>query len=431
MNVNPEQLWSQFAEAATLASMMMEPEFIPAVMEHIGKDDFFDPNHATIFEMIMRRYIERDGIDPLLIRQDLSDKGLIKPPLTLEYLERMLATVPSPALAGYYAKQVAEKSKFRKVLGTLQEVSSMAEDGEDVETLVETLAERAIALTSREAGKTVTVSQEVLGEVILSLENNTAILPTGYRKLDHAIGGFAGGEVCVIAGRPGMGKSAFALGILMRMKRRALLVTLEMPPEQIIQRMIAGLCRVDISKILRRYDSIEALNTKQFHKMFDACNGNPFDWLTITNKATTIPKLIGCISQHKPEIVVVDHIGLMSGPGQRIIDRITELSRQLKLLAGETGVPFIVLSQLNRGVEGREDKRPRMSDLRESGAIEQDADLILMLYREGYYNRDPENATVECLITKNRRGECYTVEMVFNSQYVSFEDKAEESPWMK
>jgi len=435
--IDVQRLWSKAAEAAVLGSMMLDPGVIPDVVAQIDGDDFYEPNHKTIFDAIMERHVGRAGIDGLLVRQHLADAGMLEKVGGLVYLQRILESVPSAGAAAYYARIVKDKARLRAAIAEIEGLSRAAADGADVDELVEGVQAAGVKLAGRRTGHTTAMTGRALAEIITSIRDGRTLLRTGFRDIDGAVGGFAHGEMIVVAGRPAMGKTALVLSMLRRMERRTLLASLEMPADEIGRRLLAMDSGVNLAMLTtahieseseteaarkRRVDEQE----RAYSALWRTANGPAFPWLTVTDETRTLPKLSAMIARIKPEIVAVDHVGLMQGPGKSGYERLTELSHGLKALAMQYEVPVIVVSQLNRGVEAREDRRPRMSDLRETGALEEDADLVMMLYRESYY-RGLDDGRADVIVSKNRRGDVESLPMTFLREFTRFEDMTKGS----
>ena len=417
---NLDRIYSKSAECAVLGSLIIDPSFVPAVMAIVSDEDFFDSHHSLVYSLICTRALKSQDIDGILIRNDLEAMNKLKAPLTVQYLQDMVNSVASAASVEYYARIVKDRSIYRQLVVAHGELKEVLDSGEPISEMVEKFCETSGSVGNLSVHEDyAVVTKQLVGETILSLENNDAIIPTGFPDLDRVIGGIVCGEQIIIAARPGLGKSAFLLSCLLRMKKRTLLVSLEMTKMQIVQRILAQKAKVNMSAIAC---GDLTPNKEHFDCMFDVGNNTDLDWLTISGSATTFNQVQALAVRLKPEILAIDHIGLMSGPQQRKIDEVTELSRQFKTLAVRLGIPIIILSQLSRAVEGRTSKRPVLSDLRETGAIEQDADIVLMLYRDSYYTGEENDAKAEIIVQKNRRGPCRTVQLAWLGKYTSFED---------
>jgi replicative DNA helicase len=397
---------SEEAEKSVLGSMIMVPAVISDAMAIIGKDDFFVSKHQAIFEAVTTRYLENKPIDPILVQGQWDGD----PAYLLEICEFGCI----PANTEYYAKEIRDKARYREILLATDTMAKLVNPNRDIGELLTDIQDVALGIGRDWETEDYINAVDIAGDVIASHHENDERIPTGLHNMDWLIGGMGLGELIVVAGRPGQGKSALCLNIVQRQDCRCLIISLEMSKKALVRRVLGSLAHIDMTN--------KKLSDEQYQDLTNAV-GEVVNIFISTN-AYTVPKIQALIKRVKPELLVVDHVGLMSGRGTKKIEIVTEISRKLKLLAVQENIPVILISQLNRQVENRESKKPRLSDLRDSGALEQDADMVWMLYRAKYYDPKLDDNTAQVRIAKNRRGRLGTAELVFLEDYVSFEDAA-------
>ena len=431
------------AEAAVLGSMIVDPRCIGDVIEHLDRDAFYHTEHQLIFDAVLALYEKNrgEGIDGVLVRDELDRHGQLDQIGGLEYLRRVMETVPSSANVTYYADIVKEKMLLRETITAATEILNSAydESGTASEKLDE--AERRIfSVTDKRITSSAVVLKDLVTRTFELIEKREGThvtgLPTGYFELDDLTCGLQKGEMIIVAGRPSMGKTALALNIAenvgIREKSPLAIFSLEMGKQQLAERFLCSYSSVD-AQLVRK----GMLDTTHYQKLVEACgvvseapiyidDTSALSPLEIRAKARRLKSAYGL------QCILVDYLQLMHLGTGRVESRqqeISTISRYLKSLARELDVPVVVLSQLNRASEGREGHRPRMSDLRESGSIEQDADVVMLLHREDYYHRgeaDYEpNHTAEVIIAKQRNGPTGTVKLAFREKYTRFENLAQ------
>jgi replicative DNA helicase len=429
------------AEASVLGSMIVDPRCIADVIEVVSREAFYHTEHRMIFDAVISLYEKNrgEGIDGFLVRDELGKRGQIESIGGLEFLQRVIETVPSSANARYYADIVRQKELLRELIAAANEITNDAydESGDANEKVDE--AERKVfqIAEKRIVGSTIAI-KDLLSDVYAAIEkrvhNQLTGHPTGFAELDGLTCGLQRGEMIIIAGRPSMGKTAIALNMAEYMavdeKIPVAIFSLEMSAPQLAERLLCSRAHVDAQQVRKGL-----LSEEDYRKLIDACgafsNANMF--IDDTSSLTPLElrsKARRLKSKHDIQCVVVDYLQMMQLGGGRVESRqqeITTISRNLKSLARELNVPIVVLSQLNRSPEGREDHRPRLSDLRESGSIEQDADVVMLLHREDYYHRGEENYesnnTAEVIIAKQRNGPTNTVRVTFLEKYTRFENQ--------
>lgn len=434
------------AEAAVLGSMLLDRECIGDVVEHIGEDCFSLTEHRIIFEAIRSLYERNSQIDLVLLRDELKKRKSLDAIGGVDYLVRVIESVPSAASAEYYAKIVNEKSMLRELARTCGEILNDAcDEGGDVGEKLDVAEQRIFEVTEKKiqgsAEPVKNLITEVLDNIDSRRDNNSDVtgIATEYMELDDYLCGLHGGEMIIVAGRPSMGKTTFALNlaenIAVSQNIPAAIFSLEMGKHQLVERFLSSQSGVN-SQDIRKGN----ISTDDYARLSDACGKLYEKPIFIDDSPGLTPLMIRAKcrrlkSQHDIQVVFIDYMQLMS-LGGRVESRqqeISTISRYLKALARELDIPVVVLSQLNRASEGREGHRPFMSDLRESGSIEQDADVIMLLHREAYYHRsDPgwEDANpdkvnaAEVIIAKQRNGPTGVVNFVFDNKTTRFKTQS-------
>ncbi len=431
---------SMAAEAAVLGSMIIDPQCIGTVVEMLEHDSFYRVEHQLMFDAIVSLYEKNrgEGIDGVLLRDELARRKCLEEVGGVEYLARVVESVPSAANVLYYANIVKDKQLLRELIQVATGILNDAYDeaGESLGKLDE--AERQIfqITDKRTAGSALPLKDLVTRayELIEKREGKHVTgIPTGYTALDEMTCGFQNGEMIIVAGRPSMGKTSLALNIAEYMgvveKIPVAIFSLEMGQQQLAERFLCSASQIE-SQAVRK----GMLSTEHYAKLVEACGVLSDAPIYIDDTSSLTPlelraKARRLKSQRVIRCIIVDYLQLMHLGTSRVESRqqeITTISRYLKALARELNVPVVVLSQLNRAPEGREGHRPRMSDLRESGSIEQDADVVMLLHREDYYHRGEkdyqENNTAEVIVAKQRNGPTGTVNLVFREKFTRFEN---------
>jgi replicative DNA helicase len=435
---------SHSAEAAVLGSMIVDPRCIPDVMQALEASDFWFPENAAIYNVIRILYEQNEGrgVDGLLVRQSLSDKGLLaeigggNEAEGTGYLQQVVETVPSSASVEFYLDIVKDKSRRRFLITTGGRiVESAYDEAQPVEEVLNSAESQLFAITQKDrrsglASEMGDLAVAVLEDISGRKKGMLRGLSSGFYAVDDVTCGFRKGDMILVAGRPSMGKTALAMDVAMHAAvtqgKGVAVFSLEMSASQLAERSLCSWAEVDSQKAAHNTLTLpecEALfqAAHQFKeaKLYidDASGLTPFQ---LRSKARQLKLKYGI------DLVVIDYIQLMDA-GARCDSRqqeITYISRQIKAVARELDVPLIALSQLNRGPEGREDHRPRLSDLRESGALEQDADLVVLLHREDYYHRGQANYepthAAEAIIAKQRKGPVGIVTLTFRDVYSKF-----------
>lgn len=436
--MNIERLWSLEAETAVLGSMLIKPATIDLVLGHVADSEaFFAKRHQLIFDGIMLIYLDKhvwegDAIDAVTLRTKLKEKGWLfqigeeispqsesKELEAVRYLARILESVPSAANAEYYAMIVAEKWEYRKLVHMTDQIQKTLQENISVEQMGYRIQNRVL-----EASQTKMIESDRLqaNEGASAIINQDAsVIPTGYYALDQKVV-FSPGDVVIIAGRPSMGKSSLAVNMVDQMKVPSLIISLETPGLMVSQRMIARRARVN-----RRY--VTEIDYPEIKRAADEIKELPI-W--VADHCDNLSALLSLVRRmkkaHQIEVVVVDYLQLLttSRRNESRNQEVSEISRSLKQIAVRENVLLIDVCQLSRKVEDRNDRRPRLSDLRDSGSLEQDADWVLLLYRADYYRKPNEekDGRAEVIIAKARDGETGVVDLVFLPEYTSFENLA-------
>lgn len=422
------------AEQSVIGSMIMDKEAIVIASETVNKDDFYQQSYGVLFEAMVELYNEGKPVDVITLQDRLKEKDVPPEICSMEFVAGLITAVPTSANVKYYANIVAEKAVLRRLIKVNEEIANQCYLGRDSveDILADTERQIFTLLQSRGSGDYVPIKQVVLNtlekiELAAKTQGNVTGVASGFLDLDYMTAGFQPSDLILIGARPAMGKSAFALNIAQHAAFTNGLCTaffaLEMSREQLVNRLLAMESRVD-ARLLRSGN----LADTDWEKLIEAAGTVGRSKLIIDDKpGITVSELRSKCRKYKLEfdlkLIIIDYLQLMSGNGraQSREQEISEISRALKSLARELNVPVIALSQLNRQLESRPDKRPMMSDLRESGAIEQDADVVMFIYRDDYYNKDSDNKGIaEIIIGKQRSGSTGTVQLVWLPQYQKF-----------
>lgn len=443
LRVQPQDL---LAEQSVLGSIFISPDKLIAVREFISPDDFYKYAHKIIFRAMITLSDRNDAIDATTIRTILDGQDDLQSIGGLSYIVELVNSVPTSANAEYYAKIVAEKAMLRDIIARLTESVNLAYDEilkpeeviAGVERALIELNEHSNRSGFRKISDVLKVNYEAL-EARSKQTSNVTGLPTGFRDLDKITTGLHPDQLVILAARPAVGKTAFVLNIAQnvgtKQKKTVAIFSLEMGAESLVDRMLAAEGMVD-SHSLRTGQ----LTDQDWNNVTIAQGALAEAPIYIDDtpgiKITEIRARSRKLSQEVDGglgLIVIDYLQLITGtkPENRQ-QEVSDISRQLKILAKELKVPVIALSQLSRGVEQRQDKRPVLSDIRESGSIEQDADIVAFLYRDDYYRKECDDAeeavednTIEVILEKNRAGARGTVKLMFQKEYNKFSSIAQ------
>lgn len=440
IDVNIDRLPPQNIEAeqSVLGAVILDNESLPKAIEILSPEDFYRDSHRRLYKAILELFEKNEPIDIVTLTDYLRRNNELENIGGVAYLSSLANSVPTSANIHYHAKIVREKALLRALIQTATHIiSKVYEDSLDPEEMVD-YAERLIfEIAEKRTKNTFASLKTVIKDTFKMIEHlydkKEAItgIPSGYKDIDELTSGFQPGDLIIIGGRPGMGKTAFALNIsqhvAINLKEPVAVFSLEMSKEQLALRMLCAESMVDSSHVRKGF-----ISKKDWPKLISAAgrlaeapvfidDSSAITAFDVRAKARRLKMEHGGLS-----LIVVDYLQLMRGRGsfERREQEISEISRSLKALAKELKVPVIALSQLNRAVEQRGDKRPTLADLRESGAIEQDADVIIFLYRDEIYNKNnPSNkGKTEVIIAKQRNGPTDIVNLTYLANYTKFVD---------
>lgn len=422
------------AEQAVLGAMLLSHDAVIVAMEKLQSQDFYRDVHRIIFEAMEHLHRENKEIDVITLPDELKRMKKLDDVGGLEYVLNLPNLVGSAANIEYYANIVAEKALARNLISTCTELTTEAYDGQKkTEALLDDAERRILQLSdTKNRGDFASVGAVVevtLDKITKLYENKAGLtgLPTGFRDLDRMTSGLQPSDLILVAARPSMGKTAFTLNIAqnvgVRQHKTVAFFSLEMSQEQLVQRLLCQIAHIDSQKL-----RTGQLNSdEEWTRLTDACDKlyeSPIyiDDTPGISVAEMRSKARRLKSEHGLDLIIVDYLQLMQGRNAESRQQeISEISRSLKALARELKVPLIALSQLSRSVESRQDKRPMLSDLRESGALEQDADIVSFLYREDYYDKETENQHItEVILAKHRNGPVGSVKLYFKNEFTLF-----------
>ena len=424
------------AEQSVVGAMLMDKDAIMTASEIISGRDFYQNSYGIIFDSMTELFNEGKPVDLITLQERLKEKDVPEEISSLSFARDLIAAVPTSANVKYYAEIVQEKAVLRKLIKMNEEIANICYVGnEPLEAILETTEKRVFELVqSRSSGDYVPIKEVVLNaleriEKASKSKGTVTGIPTGFLDLDYKLSGLQPSDLILVAARPSMGKTAFVLNIAQHVafksKKTVAIFSLEMSKEQLVNRLFSLESQVD-SQALRTGN----LKDDDWEKLIESAG--------IIGKSNLINDDTPGISisemrskcrkyklEHHLDLIIIDYLQLMSGSvGKRSDSRqqeISEISRSLKGLARELNVPVIALSQLSRAVEQRPEHRPMLSDLRESGAIEQDADVVMFIYRDDYYNKDTETPNqAEIIIAKQRNGPIGTVHLAWLPDYTKF-----------
>ena len=423
------------AEQAVLGSMLIDARCVPQVIEHLQPDDFYLRQNREIYESIYSMFSFSATIDPVTVLEHMRQQGVYDEANSRSYILQLMDTTPTAANVGEYIEIVKDKALLRRVAETTDEVGALVQSGTGTGHDVLEVAEQKIyALRQGRAARGLLPISTVILNVYDRLNelaaSDSAIpgLSTGLSDLDRAISGLNKSDLIILAARPAMGKTSMALNILLHTGKvsgkSVVFFSLEMSREQLAMRLISSESFLDNKKLVTG-----KLDEEDWGRLAAAAAAlNQTNILIDDDPSLSVADMNAkCRRVDNLGLVVIDYLQLMQSAGGRSYagenrqQAVSDISRALKIMAKELNVPVVCLSQLSRANESRSDKRPMLSDLRESGAIEQDADIVLFLHREGYYDKSSDNPNLaECIVAKNRHGETRTVELQWLPEYTTF-----------
>ena len=422
------------AEQSVIGSMIVDKDAILTASEILHRDDFYHQQYGVLFEAIVELYNDRQPVDLVTLQNKLREKDVPAEVASLEYIGDLVAGVPLTVNVTAYANIVKDKALLRQIIRVNQEIENKCYNGkEDVGTILEKTEKEVFDLVQNRGVSDYVPIKEVVMNAISKIEQasrqkgNVTGIPTGFLDLDYQTAGLQPSDLVLIAARPSMGKTAFVLNIAQYIAFHenlcAAIFSLEMSKEQLVNRLFSLESRVDAQKL-----RTGNLQESEWEKLIEGAGIIGNSKLIIDDTpGISISELRSKCRKYKLEhdlkIVIIDYLQLMSGSGRSESrqQEISEISRSLKALARELNVPVVALSQLSRAVEQRPDHRPMLSDLRESGAIEQDADVVMFIYRDDYYNKDTELKNIsEIIVAKQRNGPIGTIQLAWLPEYTKF-----------
>ena len=423
------------AEQAILGCMLTDKDAVISAIEVLKEESFYREDNRAIYSAILSLYSRNEPVDIITVKAELVEQGNFERVGGLEYLAELPERVPTTANVEKYIKIVDEKATLRSLIQTSNELIALGYDeSEDVDSIMDMAEKKVFGLSQKKSAKGYTALNDVLVGSFAELEKlynqkgNVTGITTGFIDLDNKTAGLHNSDLIIIAARPAMGKSAFAINLAtnaaIKANVPAVIFNLEMSKEQVGNRILCSEAMVDSNKI--RTGQIEDEDWMKLATTLGELSEAPI-YIDDTPGISIMEIRAKCRKlklEKNIGLIVIDYLQLIQGTGKKNASReqeISEISRSLKILAKELDVPVIALSQLSRTAERRDDKRPMLSDLRESGAIEQDADIVIFLYRDDYYNEDTEKKNVaEVILAKHRGGSTGTVELAWMPSYTKF-----------
>ncbi len=423
------------AEQAVLGSMLIDARCVPEVIDQLRSDDFYVRQNREIYETIYSMFNYSLTIDPVTVLEHMKQNGVYDENTSRSYLLQLMDTTPTAANVVEYIGILKDKTLLRRVAEAAGDLTALIQQGTETgQDILETAEQRIYAIRQGRAARGLIPISNVLIDVydrlteLAASESAIPGLSTGLTDLDRAISGLNKSDLILLAARPGMGKTSMALNILLEAGKKSgknvAFFSLEMSREQLALRLISSECFVDNKKLVTG-----KLTEEDWEKVAVAADSLNRSRIFIDDDSSVSVADISakCRRMDNLGLVIIDYLQLMQSAGGRTYSGenrqqvVSDISRSLKIMAKELDVPVLCLSQLSRANESRSDKRPMLSDLRESGAIEQDADIVMFLYREGYYDKDTPNPNLaECIIAKNRHGETRTVELQWLPEFTTF-----------
>ena len=418
-------------EMCLLASMMLDKEMIGQIVQIVDREAFYQADHQIIFDVLVKLYEQNRPVDAIIVREELAKRQLLEEVGGVPYLAAILNAVPSAAHGAHYASIVREKGMLRQLIAASNEILRDAYAPHEQADLVLDKAEKKIfEIAQKKVSGAMVPMEDVLHEVFEMIENRGQRgVPTGFYEMDDMLNGLQPGEMIIVAARPSMGKTALAMNLIEHIaadeRMPVAVFSLEMSKQQLAQRMLCSRGEIDAHKLRKGL-----LNAEEYTKLATVVGELAKAPIWVDDSPGLTPLELRAKArrlklQHDIRCIMVDYMQLMDNPGpDSRQQQISEISRGIKAVARELNVPVIALSQLNRASEGRDGHRPRMSDLRESGSIEQDADVICLLHREDYYRMSepdfqPDNIA-EIIIAKQRNGPTGTVKLTFLNKSTRF-----------
>ena len=428
------------AEQGVLGAMLLSPNTITDIIEELIPDDFYRPAHQLIYRAILDLFSDNKDVDPVIVAGRLDRNHDLERVGGAPYLHTLISSVPTAANARYYAEIVAEKAVLRRLVDAGTRVVQLGyegTEGAEVDVVVDMAQQEVFAIAQRNVTEDYAILADILQPTMDELDELSTHgglargIPTGLIDLDNLTNGLHGGQMIIVAARPGVGKSTLALDFMrscsIKHNKASVIFSLEMSKSEIVMRLLSAETEIRLSDMRagRMSDEAWAKLANRVGQISEAPlfidDSANLTMMEIRSKARRLKQ------KHDLQMIVVDYLQLMSS-GKRVESRqqeVSEFSRQLKLLAKELDVPLVAISQLNRGPESRTDKRPQLADLRESGSLEQDADMVMLLYRPDSQDKDDERAgEADIILAKHRGGPIDTVQVAHQLHYSKFVDMA-------
>lgn len=428
------------AEQAVLGAMMIDKEAISKATEILRENDFYRQDHRAVYQVIVDLFSKNQAVDMVTVTEALKREGKLEDVGGIQFITYLANAVPTAANVSYHAKIVEEKSLLRQLISVSTQIAGSGYEGtEDVNSLLDNAERMILGVSERKISRDFAPIKEVVMSAVDRIDElynkkgGITGIATGFIDFDHLTSGLQPSDLILIAARPSMGKTALVLNmaqnVAIREKKAVAFFSLEMSKEQLVQRMLCSEASIDSSRL-----RIGELEDNDWEKLIWAADSlsraeifiDDTPGITVMEMRAKARRLK---VEHNLQLIVIDYLQLMQGSGKKSGENrqqeLSDISRSLKALARELNVPVIALSQLSRSVESRQVKRPMLSDLRESGALEQDADLVAFLYREDYYDKETENKNItELIIAKHRNGPVDTVKLFFHKQFTRFANLA-------
>ncbi len=427
------------AEQSVLGAMMIEREAISKVSEILRPEDFYREAHRLIYNAMLELFNKNDAVDLVTVVEVLRRDEKLEAAGGIAYVTALANSVPTAANVVYHARIVEEKALLRQLINTATYVAGMGyEANEEVAVIMDKAEKMILEVANRKAGQEFASIKNIIFDVfdkvseLYSAKGGITGLPSGFKDLDKLTSGLQPSDLILIAARPSMGKTAFVLNIAQNVaikeKKAVAFFSLEMSKEQLVQRMLCAEAPIDAQRL--RIGELENNDWDKLVRAADRLAAAPIfiddtAGITVMEMRSKSRRLK---VEHDLQLIIIDYLQLMQGGtgssrSENRQQEISEISRSLKALARELKVPVIALSQLSRGVESRQVKKPMLSDLRESGSLEQDADIVAFLYREDYYDPETERKNItDIIVAKHRNGPVDTVQLFFHKQFTKFSD---------
>ena len=426
------------AEQAVLGAMLIKKEAIAEVSQILRPADFYREAHRIVYETMLELFNKNEAVDLITVTEQLRKSDQLEKAGGIAFVTSLANAVPTAANVEYHARIVEEKAQLRNLINSATEIAGMAyEANDDIADVMDKSEKMILEVAARQNGGAFVPIKEILMDTFSKIEKlyetkgGITGLPSGFKDLDKLTSGLQPSDLILVAARPSMGKTAFTLNIAQYVavheNKSVAFFSLEMSKEQLVQRMLCSEGGIDSQRL--RVGELEENDWEKLINAADRLSRAPI-YIDDTAGITVMElrsKARRLKAEHDLQLIVIDYLQLMQGRSSKNSDNrqqeISEISRSLKALARELNVPVIALSQLSRSVESRQVKKPMLSDLRESGSLEQDADIVMFLYREDYYDPETEHKNItDVIIAKHRNGPVDTVQLFFHKQFTKFAD---------